>query len=500
MSSVWPLDQAKLDMVQEQDGLASEAYSGANSQSCEGGPDAPCISPRTEEGGPLLNAFGSFFSEQPAEEDAPAPPEEADNAKVAAGKAIAILGRFEKDSYCGLETRSMYGVAVAMPQIARSTNWSGTLTAMALRSYFFLFCNICLQAFLLSMVGMEQLVMYPFAGRMHLCDFGADVAACTVDAANEGCRGPVGSTVTYPRLYSFNTWQTRVFVKDTLKTLFPERIQEIEANVDPGEYGIENNWCRMVCVTLFMISVVDDIMGTWRLAFTLYAVPTRGEPWISYEVPQGMGREDAKKKLDMCELDFVKFRVAGMPLGWKVVNVLFVLIPKLMIWLALVLSGVHYLMETADIVDVVVNAMALNFILQVDEMMFSRVSTLITQHIMSHLEDLPLFDTADLEAEPSSDTLERLQREELGPARLQKLIYTAPKVLMLTILMQILFVAFYYVKNCSMTSGDGWVSQPLYLPEISEVGYNLLGLMFGVPPAGVSEPIWTMPEPERGGG
>ena len=43
----------------------------------------------------------------------------------------------------------------------------------------------------------------------------------------------------------------------------------------------------------------------------------------------------------------------------------FILLPKSLLWLGLVRSGVHYLMETAGIVDVIVNAMALTFVLQV---------------------------------------------------------------------------------------------------------------------------------------
>jgi hypothetical protein len=154
------------------------------------------------------------------------------NAKLAAGKAISILSRLEEESYCGLETTSVYGAAVAMPQIARSSGWSGTLTAMAIRAYLFLFLNIALQAFLLSMIGMEQLVMYPFAGQMHLCNFGSDVPTCP---AGVDCQGPGGTSFSYPRLYSFDIWSTRMFAKASLQALFPQRKSDIDALVDPGE-------------------------------------------------------------------------------------------------------------------------------------------------------------------------------------------------------------------------------------------------------------------------
>lgn len=40
-----------------------------------------------------------------------------------------------------------------------------------------------------------------------------------------------------------------------------------------------------------------------------------------------------------------------------------IVIPKTLLWLGVTRSGVHYLMETAGIMNVVVNAMALSFIL-----------------------------------------------------------------------------------------------------------------------------------------
>ena len=46
-----------------------------------------------------------------------------------------------------------------------------------------------------------------------------------------------------------------------------------------------------------------------------------------------------------------------------VVEAIFILLPKTLLWLGVTRSGVHYLLETAGIMNVVVNAMALSFIL-----------------------------------------------------------------------------------------------------------------------------------------
>jgi hypothetical protein len=249
-------------------------------------------------------------------------------------------------------------------------------------------------------------------------------------------------------------------------------------------------------VLLFMMAVLDDLRGTIRLAFLLWRIPTEAQSWIDYEEPPQVPqktRNEQKIMMGLTELDLVKFRVAGMPLGWKVLNILIILIPKLAIWFALVLSGVHYLMETAGIMDVVVNAMALNFVLDVDEMIFARVCTLVTQHIMTHLEDLPLFTTEDLETEGEEETLDRLAREDHGAGFWRKMKYVFPKVLAMLITMQVLFTYFYLMRNCDRLEDGSWVSKPMHLPEQQD--YNLFGLMFGMdPPLTDSEPFWVMPD------
>eukprot|EP00434_Breviolum_minutum_P030988 symbB.v1.2.027406.t1/scaffold2802.1/size122644/2 len=134
--------------------------------------------------------------------------------KVAASKALSVLRKRERDGFCCIEADSVYGAAVAMPQIARSCGWPGSLIAVVIRVYFFTLLNFLMQGFLLSMIGEEQLMLYPFAGQMHLCNFGANIKECP-DASD--CKGPMGTTYSMPRLYSFPIWSTRVFVRDSLK-------------------------------------------------------------------------------------------------------------------------------------------------------------------------------------------------------------------------------------------------------------------------------------------
>jgi hypothetical protein len=57
----------------------------------------------------------------------------------------------------------------------------------------------------------------------------------------------------------------RTFVRDSLKALFPDRVEEIEQKIDPGEYGVESYWCRFACCFVFMISCMDSLSDLVRI-------------------------------------------------------------------------------------------------------------------------------------------------------------------------------------------------------------------------------------------
>jgi len=414
---------------------------------------------------------------------------EAEMPKVAAMKAISILKKMENQGFSGLESESVYGAAVAMPQIARSANWPGSLLALVIRTYLFLILNIVLQGFLLSMIGEYQLTWYAFGGQMHLCDFGASMKDCP-DGPN--CKGPLGTTYSAPRLYDYDIWATRIYVRDSLKAMFPEKEKEVIEKVDPGEYGMENYYCRFACLFLFMLSVVDDLSGTYKLAKTLWNIPTGHETWINYDCPYWAEKDQISEVKGVDELGFVQFNVAAMPWYWKLFNVVGVLVPKVLLWAALVRSGVHYLMETAGIVNCVVNAMALTFVLEMDEMVFNRFASSMTKHIMSCVQDLPNFSTEEEEGMTDEQALERFYNTEVGSARWSgKFLLILPIRFLSVLAIQVLFMWDYYRSNCVQHEDGSWVSQTMYLPAVLD--YSPLRLMFGIEGQPEQEPFWTMP-------
>mmetsp|Transcript_104254 Transcript_104254/g.270240 ORF Transcript_104254/g.270240 Transcript_104254/m.270240 type:complete len:463 (+) Transcript_104254:173-1561(+) len=420
------------------------------------------------------------------------PPEYHTNAQLAAAKSMAYLMRMEALGYCGVEKSSVYGAAVAIPQVARSADWSTTLCGLAIRSYIFLFLNLFLQFFLLAVINEELHIMSPFAGHPHLCDFGASVGKCP-DGPN--CKGPAGSTYTFARTYSFSQWSTRMFIRDALRQLFPHKAEDIDVYADPGEWGLEDYYCRLACCFIFVMGVVDDLKGTMGLLTLLTHTPTAGEPWIKYEVPDWEEKEKAKQVHGWTELDLVKYEVAGMPLGWKIMNFVFVFLPKCWIWWTLTSVGFHFLMETAGIVELVVNCMALTFILSIDEMVFEKLATVAAKHIMNSLQDKPLFELPDEENEVDESSLQRFQADEFGHHRWKLLCLVLPKRLLIILGVLAFFTCRYYYQYCDRTEDGSWVSKAVYTPKT--VPYNPLSFIYGLFLDLADDPVWPLKHPLR---
>lgn len=244
-----------------------------------------------------------------------------------------------------------------------------------------------------------------------------------------------------------------------------------------------------------MTAVVNDLFETISFANLLYSVPSSAETWIYYEVPQWADKATIKERLDKTELDFVKFRTVGMPLSWKIANALLILVPKCALWVALVLAGFHYLMETAGIVDVIVNAMALAFVLEVDELVFERLGDTTTKHIMENLEDFPLFNTEEDEDAEEDTILADFRRKELGRGRLRGWMNIVPVRLLVVVALHTASVQFYYYRNCITRPDGSLVSKEMHLPKDDCNSLSGLGdLMFGADLAEVEKPFWNMPE------
>jgi hypothetical protein len=188
-------------------------------------------------------------------------------------------------------------------------------------------------------------------------------------------------------------------------------------------------------------------------------------------------------------LSNVKLRIAGMPLNWKVFNVFFIMIPKVMFWLMTADLGIAFLMNTSGITDSIVNSMALAFILSIDELIFETATAGRTKYMMENTEPFHLHNVED-EKSASEEYImaedERCRRSIFCPDLF-------PKRLLFVVALTWLFLSLYYVTRCERAPDGTWVSLPLFLPK--NLHFSFLTAYFPLLfPLDVNpEAIWSMP-------
>ncbi|CAJ1346531.1 unnamed protein product [Effrenium voratum] len=414
-------------------------------------------------------------------------------AQVAAAKLMGILWAKEP-SQVRLD-QSLYGAAFVLPQIARSAGWPKMLRVLVIKTWVVLFLNYAVQFAVLYMIAKENMVWDLFSGQMYLCDFGRDAESCP-DGPN--CIGPGGTVFTNTRYYGWGQWSTRTYARDAFKAMFPEFSPEISKYSDPGEYGVESSTCRVLCCALFIVTVLSDLLGSFNLAFIMNSVPSQDDLWIDWDPPGGdwASKEYAKKVTGSNEMDFVKLKIAGMPFHWKVLNWLLILLPKLCLWKVTTEAGICFLMETQGIEDVVVNSVALSFILQIDELLCQEMMNEKVHQILAKLE-VHLLDEGDnihdLERMTDQGLYEKNQQEIVGRWNPRDLWSLVPMKLLTVGAITWGFVYRYYATNCVHNEADGLVSKPLGLPVSTNLPVSSAFLQSFFPPPREEKFFWSMP-------
>jgi hypothetical protein len=384
------------------------------------------------------------------------------NSVAEATRAMHELDTYFKETESMIvEQNSVYGTALVMPQLARSTGWTAKLTILAVRSYLFLVLNIFVQWMLLYSLIKEQNVMDKFSGQMYLCDFGAEKAACP---DGPGCRGPGGTKIIPARTYSYKQWAVQKFVKNSLKSVFPDLTGDIDDKIDPGEYGVESQATRLVCTWLFILLLVEDAQQIINLLKLMWKVPNRRESWISYQNEK------------------VVLQIKGIPLAWKIINLFMIILPKSMLCKFTADSGILFLMETPSMQDLIVNSTALTFILNIDELLFATITTAKTRYLLGILEEFTV--THHLDEKPAEKHWKKLLRH---------LAEGIPIRLMFVTVMWISCLYDYYYRHCDRDEEGTWYSKPMYLPLSSSYSHlsAFLPRLFPIPSE--PDPFWVMP-------
>eukprot|EP00747_Dinoflagellata_sp_TGD_P208938 gnl/TRDRNA2_/TRDRNA2_82381_c0_seq1.p1 gnl/TRDRNA2_/TRDRNA2_82381_c0~~gnl/TRDRNA2_/TRDRNA2_82381_c0_seq1.p1 ORF type:complete len:316 (-),score=32.56 gnl/TRDRNA2_/TRDRNA2_82381_c0_seq1:237-1184(-) len=311
--------------------------------------------------------------------------------------------------------------------------------------------------------------MDKFAGQMYLCDFGAKKDGCP---EADGCLGPGGTPITPPRLYSYQQWNVQNFVKNSLLSLFPDRADDINERVDPGEYGIESTHVRFVCTFVFVLTGLHDFYEVTHMLKLLHKVPSKGLEEVSWIDRDG---------------DEPVIKVAGMPVLWKIINLFAVALPKFAIWAFIMRSGVMFLMETASIDDTIVNATALGFILQLDELIFEVLTSEKTRLLMSALQSR----VSETNVTRQDDDEQLI---ELSGVKRWSFARAIPQRLVFSISLWIILVSEYYLNVCQRNEDGTWVSMPMHLPKSTDINMLSAMLPYMFPVEAEDKPYWIMPE------
>jgi len=414
------------------------------------------------------------------------------NVKVATGKAFSILDRRESVQL-SVERTSVYGAALVMPQLARTAKGALSFTALAIRAYILLMANLALQGFLLYMITTEERIMDKFGAEMKVCDFAAHMSACP---GGPNCWGPGGTKISPDRLYDWTVWNTRRFVKASLIKLFPEKTAEIEEKIDPGEFGVESYYLRVVCIYIFIMGVYSDLMCSLELGMLLWYVPHKGEPWMEYSAPDASQAAQKTAKLpEWDELDHLTFKIAGMPRAWKLANVFLVWLPKIYLWTLTVDIGVVFLMETSKIEDMIINSATLAFILNIDELICSCIMPHMSTYIMERVEDFVLEDD-EADTFWNHDAV-AVHEEDLNWkfCSFQFISRVFPiRVIFMAVVCSV-FIGKYYYDGCVRLADGSMVANDVYLPKAQTL--SLRSFLFG-PLPGMYEveceeekPVWS---------
>ncbi|CAJ1399417.1 unnamed protein product [Effrenium voratum] len=403
--------------------------------------------------------------------------EAAQNRKKAAAFMMEHF-HVQRTRHHGVERESLYGAVILIPQISRSCGWPRALVFVTVRVYILFLLNFLLQSLLLSEIGREQNVLDLYAGQMWLCDFGAPLDQCPDDPS---CMGPGGTQVDGPRLYDFRSWSTRMFFKDSLKAIFPDKASEIDRDVDPGEYGAESRMCRWLCCFIFMLSISEELILIWRMACLLYDVPTERASWLEFNDP---GTDQVGDNW----LEYVTISVQGMPLRWKLINAIFILGAKGMLWKLTAEIGITFLMETQTISDCIVNSVALSFVLHMDELI---LMTLTSGKITAALQKCQEYSSPDSSA--STAWSSRIE-EPIDNSWRANFWLIIPWELIASLLLCGWFIRQYYTTHCNW-SWDGWWYYSKSITEPSSADYPLWTAFFPMtfPLTGIGKPSWSMP-------
>jgi hypothetical protein len=243
-----------------------------------------------------------------------------------------------------------------------------------------------------------------------------------------------------------------------------------------------------------------------ELLWLIFQIPTEPQQWIKY-VP--VSQADSKPEYKAFPaLAMVDFKIAGMSKEWKIANIAFIVAPKMALWWMIVWMGFRLLMETAGIMSLVLGAMALSFILGIDELVLETFGSQASMHILDEIDGY-MFKIEDDDDEGGQDKMsdeEALLHQEEIAKRQKRSCYHAvwllvPKKMVATSLVMLIFMSKYYTSKCHLMEDGSFVSNRLYLPlgttytfdNMFSDSFSWGSLRWSAPSRDLNSPLWCMP-------
>jgi len=246
-----------------------------------------------------------------------------------------------------------------------------------------------------------------------------------------------------------------------------------------------------------MMQIVEDFTESLNMLHLIRSVPTAADSWLNYEPPSWASKSRAKQVLGHTEMDYVIFRVSGMPKAWKILNVLVIVVPKFFIWGTLAVNGFQFLMETGGIQNLILNSLAMTFILQIDELLASRLCTTATKETMNKLKAYQLFSLDEEEHARDEEVLEEFDaRDGTWKVTNRKFLsLLIPRRLLIIIGATAFFYWYYFIRFCNKLPDGSYISEPIYPPkEIQRFGmFFIKWLFYPSSIERVDEPTWVYP-------
>jgi len=244
-------------------------------------------------------------------------------------------------------------------------------------------------------------------GKPHMCTYGMD------SGRDEPPRGPAGVVID-PQFGNVETDFTMFMIRNTLWEVL-KRVNITNDAIGPVEYSMESYSCRFVCVVVFMIGTLREILEIMHVVQFLYRSKNVFQPWVGFD---DFGGDEKLKKIALRKhstelnasddptdiawrvarqaanrtcIDLIKFKANGMPLTFKIFWVIPCLVlARAAILLMLSFEGVAMLMESGSITDMILNSLALLFVLELDELLFGIFARERTKLMLNKLEPFRL--------------------------------------------------------------------------------------------------------------